>query len=98
MDPSQVHKSLRHIREHNLANFIEWAPASIQVPPCICLQYCLSCLDRLEGHVAVLYSMPRCSRRCHFGASQALRPNPFFIVLKPCLEALCQQAPRPQTV
>ena len=31
MDPSQVHKSLRHIREHNLANFIEWAPASIQV-------------------------------------------------------------------
>ena len=30
MDPSQVHKSLRHIREHNLANFIEWAPASIQ--------------------------------------------------------------------
>ena len=33
VDPTQVHKSLRHIREHNLANFIEWAPASIQARP-----------------------------------------------------------------
>lgn len=28
---SQVHKSLLRIRERNLANFIPWGPASIQV-------------------------------------------------------------------
>ena len=31
VDPTQVHKSLQRIRERKLANFIEWAPASIQV-------------------------------------------------------------------
>jgi tubulin gamma len=29
--PSQVHKSLQRIRERNLAQFIPWGPASIQV-------------------------------------------------------------------
>ena len=33
VDPTQVHKSLQRIRERNLANFIDWGPASIQVPP-----------------------------------------------------------------
>lgn len=32
VDPTQVHKSLQRIRERKLANFIEWGPASIQVP------------------------------------------------------------------
>ena len=31
VDPSQVHKSLQRIREKNLAKFIRWGPASIQV-------------------------------------------------------------------
>lgn len=31
VDPAQVHKSLQRIRERNLARFIDWAPASIQV-------------------------------------------------------------------
>ena len=31
VDPYQVHKSLQRIRERNLANFITWGPASIQV-------------------------------------------------------------------
>ena len=30
-DPTQVHKSLQRIRERNLAQFIPWGPASIQV-------------------------------------------------------------------
>lgn len=30
--PLQVHKSLQRIRERKTANFIEWGPASIQVP------------------------------------------------------------------
>ena len=30
MDPTQVHKSLQRIRERDLANFIDWGPASIQ--------------------------------------------------------------------
>lgn len=33
VDPTQVHKSLQRIRERKLANFIDWGPASIQVPP-----------------------------------------------------------------
>jgi len=31
VDPTQVHRSLQHIREKKLANFIDWGPASIQV-------------------------------------------------------------------
>ena len=31
VDPGQVHKSLQRIREKNLAKFIRWGPASIQV-------------------------------------------------------------------
>lgn len=31
VDPTQVHKSLQRIRERNLAQFIPWGPASIQV-------------------------------------------------------------------
>ncbi|KAH8394269.1 hypothetical protein KR215_011297 [Drosophila sulfurigaster] len=31
VDPTQVHKSLQRIRERKLAQFIPWAPASIQV-------------------------------------------------------------------
>ncbi|KAM0787241.1 gamma-tubulin [Microbotryomycetes sp. NB124-2] len=31
VDPTDVHKSLLRIRERNLANFIPWGPASIQV-------------------------------------------------------------------
>jgi len=31
VEPAQVHKSLERIRERQLANFIEWGPASIQV-------------------------------------------------------------------
>ena len=31
IDPSQVHKSLQRIRERQLARFIPWGPASIQV-------------------------------------------------------------------
>ncbi|CAI9301465.1 unnamed protein product [Lactuca saligna] len=31
VDPTQVHDSLQQIRERKLVNFIEWAPASIQV-------------------------------------------------------------------
>lgn len=31
VDPTQVHKSLQHIRENKLAKFIPWGPASIQV-------------------------------------------------------------------
>lgn len=31
VDPTQVHKSLQRIREKNLARFITWGPASIQV-------------------------------------------------------------------
>eukprot|EP00736_Rhodelphis_marinus_P009379 Rmarinus@m.10788 len=31
VDPTQVHKSLQRIRERNLARFIPWGPASIQV-------------------------------------------------------------------
>lgn len=31
VDPTQVHKSLQRIRERNLAQFIKWGPASIQV-------------------------------------------------------------------
>lgn len=30
-DPTQVHKSLQRIRDHKMANFIPWGPASIQV-------------------------------------------------------------------
>eukprot|EP00914_Ancora_sagittata_P022375 GHVO01044548.1.p1 GENE.GHVO01044548.1~~GHVO01044548.1.p1 ORF type:complete len:179 (+),score=16.38 GHVO01044548.1:545-1081(+) len=30
-DPTQIHRSLQRIRERNLANFIRWGPASIQV-------------------------------------------------------------------
>lgn len=30
-DPTQIHKSLRRIRERRLANFIKWAPASLLV-------------------------------------------------------------------
>lgn len=30
VDPTQVHKSLQRIRERDLANFIDWGPASIQ--------------------------------------------------------------------
>ena len=31
VDPTQVHKSLQRVREKELANFITWGPASIQV-------------------------------------------------------------------
>ncbi|AQK92693.1 gamma-tubulin1 [Zea mays] len=31
VDPTQVHESLQRIRERKLVNFIDWAPASIQV-------------------------------------------------------------------
>jgi tubulin gamma len=31
VDPTDVHKSLLRIRERQLANFIPWGPASIQV-------------------------------------------------------------------
>jgi len=31
VEPTQVHKSLQRIRERKLANFIEWAPANMQV-------------------------------------------------------------------
>jgi tubulin gamma len=31
VDPTQVHKSLQRIRERDLAHFIPWGPASIQV-------------------------------------------------------------------
>uniref|UniRef100_A0A804PSZ0 Tubulin/FtsZ 2-layer sandwich domain-containing protein n=1 Tax=Zea mays TaxID=4577 RepID=A0A804PSZ0_MAIZE len=31
VDPTQVHESLQRIRERKLVNFINWAPASIQV-------------------------------------------------------------------
>ncbi|KAI0984212.1 hypothetical protein GJ496_002549 [Pomphorhynchus laevis] len=31
VDPSQVHRSLMRIRERNLSQFIQWAPAGIQV-------------------------------------------------------------------
>jgi tubulin gamma len=31
VEPSQVHKSLQRIRERKLANFIDWAPANMQV-------------------------------------------------------------------
>jgi tubulin gamma len=31
VDPSEVHRSLQRIREKQLANFIKWGPASIQV-------------------------------------------------------------------
>lgn len=32
VEPSQVHKSLAAIRERQAVRFIDWAPASIQVP------------------------------------------------------------------
>lgn len=31
VDPTQVHKSLQRIRERQMARFIPWGPASIQV-------------------------------------------------------------------
>jgi hypothetical protein len=31
VDPTEVHKALQRIRERNLARFIPWGPASIQV-------------------------------------------------------------------
>ena len=36
VDPTQVHKSLQRIRERNLANFIDWGPASIQARCATC--------------------------------------------------------------
>jgi len=39
VDPTQVHRSLQHIREKKLANFIDWGPASIQV--CVRSSVCL---------------------------------------------------------
>ena len=42
VDPTQVHRSLQHIREKKLANFIDWGPASIQVTVAIALTLTLN--------------------------------------------------------
>lgn len=59
MDPTQVHKSLQRIREKQLARFIEWGPASIQVAlskksPYVRTQHRVSGL-MLANHTSIRY-------------------------------------------
>ena len=64
VDPTQVHKSLRYIREHNLARFIQWAPASIQVPEACTLHLSLAHQALLGGSSIGHEAQASGSRRC----------------------------------
>nr|WAQ15574.1 tubulin gamma 1 [Halisarca dujardinii] len=67
VDPTQVHKSLLRIRERNLAQFIPWGPASIQVAlsrksPYIPTAHRVSGL-MLANHTSIAYLFERTAKQ-----------------------------------
>jgi len=63
-DPSQVNKSLQRIKQRNLASFIPWAPASLQVilsrkSPYIKSSHRISGL-MMANHTSMHYLLARC--------------------------------------